>query len=50
METITVVQARNLIETTKDIARFLTEDDYNKVMSVYENACDRFLAECKVRE
>ena len=40
-ETIDTVKQRDLLETTRNIGRFLTEEEYNVIMIVYKRVIDR---------
>ena len=40
-ETIDIVKQRDLLETTQNIGRFLTEEEYNVIMIVYKKVIDR---------
>ena len=40
-ETIDTVKQRDLLETTRNIARFLTEEEFNEIMIVYKKVIDR---------
>ena len=40
-ETIDIVKQRDLLETTRNIGRFLTEEEYNVIMIVYKRVIDR---------
>ena len=40
-ETIDTVKQRFLIETTRNIGRLLTEEEYNEIMTVYKKVLDR---------
>ena len=41
--TIDTVKQRDLIETTRNIARFLTVKEFNEIMMVYKKVIDRQL-------
>ena len=40
-ETIDIVKQRDLIETTRNIGRLLTEEEFNKIMMIYKKVIDR---------
>ena len=40
-ETIDSVKHRDLIETTRNLGRFLTEVEFNEIMTVYKKVIDR---------
>ena len=40
-ETIDIVKQRDLIETTRNIGRLLTEEEFNEIMTVYKKVIDR---------
>ena len=40
-ETIDTVKQRDLLETTRNIGRFLTEEEYKAIMIVYKRVIDR---------
>ena len=40
-ETLDTVKQRDLIETTKNIGRYLTEEEFNVIMIVYKRVIDR---------
>ena len=40
-ETIDVVKQRDLLETTRNIVRLLTEEEFNEIMIVYKKVIDR---------
>ena len=40
-ETIDTVKQRDLLETTRNIGRFLTEEEFNVIMIVYKRVIDR---------
>ena len=40
-ETIDTVKLRNLLETTRNIGRLLTEEEFNAIMIVYKKVIDR---------
>ena len=42
-KTIDTVKQRDLIETTRNLARFLTEEEFNEIMMVYKKVIDRQL-------
>ena len=41
-ETIDTVKQRDLLETTRNIARLLTEQEFNELMMIYKKVIDRF--------
>ena len=40
-ETIDTVKQRDLLETTRNIVRLLTEEDFNEIMMIYKKVIDR---------
>ena len=40
-ETIDTVKQRDLLETTRNIVRLLTEEEFNEIMIVYKKVIDR---------
>ena len=44
-ETIDVVKQRDLLETTRNIVRLLTEEEFNEIMIVYKKVIDRLCNE-----
>lgn len=40
-ETIDIVKQRDLLETTRNIARLLTQEEFNEIMMVYKKVIDR---------
>ena len=40
-ETIDIVKLRNLLETTRNIGRLLTEEEFKEIMMVYMKVIDR---------
>ena len=40
-ETIDTVKLRDLLETTRNIGRLLTEEDFKEIMMVYKKVIDR---------
>ena len=40
-ETIDTVKVRDLLETTRNLGRFLTEEEFNEIMMVYKKVIDR---------
>ena len=40
-ETINTINQRDLIETTRNIGRLLTEEEFNEIMIVYKKVIDR---------
>ena len=44
-ETIDIDDLRNLLETTRNIGRLLTEEEFNEIMIVYKKVIDRLLNE-----
>ena len=40
-ETIDIVKLRDLLETTRNIGRLLTEEEFNTIMIVYKKVIDR---------
>ena len=44
-ETIDTVKQRDLLETTRNIGRLLTEEEFNEIMIVYKKVIDRLCNE-----
>ena len=44
-ETIDIVKLRDLLETTRNIVRLLTEEEFNEIMIVYKKVIDRLCNE-----
>ena len=44
-ETIDIVKQRDLLETTRNIGRFLTEEEFKEIMMVYKKVIDRLCNE-----
>ena len=40
-ETIDTVKQRDLIETTRNIGRLLTEEEFNEIIMIYKKVIDR---------
>ena len=40
-ETIDIVKQRDLLETTRNIGRLLTEEEFKEIMMIYKKAIDR---------
>ena len=40
-ETIDTVKLRDLLDTTRNIVRLLTEEEFNEIMIVYKKVIDR---------
>ena len=40
-ETIDIVKQRELLETTRNLGRLLTEEEFNEIMMVYKKVIDR---------
>ena len=40
-ETIDTVKLRDLLETTRNIGRLLTEEEFNEIMMVFKKVIDR---------
>ena len=40
-ETIDIVEQRGLLETTRNLGRLLTEEEFNEIMMVYKKVIDR---------
>ena len=46
-KTISVVEQRNLLEITRDLARLLTKEEFNEIMMIYKRVTDRLLTEAE---
>lgn len=46
-ETIGVKEQRNLIETTRDLSRAMTKEEYFSVMLIYQKVIDRLVNEAE---
>ena len=44
-ETIDTVKQRVLLQTTRNLARLLTEEEFNELMTVYKKVIDRLCNE-----
>ena len=44
-ETIDAVKQRDLIEITRNIGRFLTEEEFNEIIMIYKKVIDRLCNE-----
>ena len=44
-ETIDTVKQRVLIETTRDLGRLITEEEFNEIMMIYKKVIDRLCNE-----
>ena len=44
-ETLDIVKLRDLIETTRNIGRFLTEEEFNEIIMIYKKVIDRLCDE-----
>ena len=44
-ETIDTVKQRVLIETTRDLGRLITEEEFNEIMIIYKKVIDRLCNE-----
>ena len=42
-ETIDIVKLRDLLESTRNLGRFLTEEEFNEIMMIYKKVIDRLL-------
>ena len=40
-ETIETVKQRDLLETTRNLARLLTEEEFNEIIMIYKKVIDR---------
>ena len=40
-ETIDTVKQRDLLETTRNIGRLLSEEEFNEIMMIYKKVIDR---------
>ena len=40
-ETIDIVEQRDLLETTRNLGRLLTEEEFDEIMMVYKKVIDR---------
>ena len=41
-ETIDIVKLRDLLETTRNIGRLLTEKEFNEIIMIYKKVIDRY--------
>ena len=41
-ETIDIVKQRDLLETTRNMARLLTEEEFIEIMMIYKKVIDRY--------
>ena len=44
-ETIDIVKLRDLLETTRNLGRLLSEEEFNEIMMVYKKVIDRLCDE-----
>ena len=44
-ETIDIVKQRVLIETTRDLGRLITEEEFKEIMMIYKKVIDRLCDE-----
>ena len=44
-KTIDIVEQRDLLETTRNLGRLLTEEEFDEIMMVYKKVTDRLLTE-----
>ena len=44
-ETIDTVKQRDLLETTRNLGRLLSEEEFNEIMTVYKKVIDRLCDE-----
>ena len=44
-ETIDIVEQRDLLETTRNLGRLLTEEEFDEIMMVYKKVTDRLWTE-----
>ena len=44
-ETIDIVKQRDLLDTTRNIVRYLTEEEFNKIIMIYKKVIDRICNE-----
>ena len=44
-ETIDTVKQRDLLETTRNLARLLTEEEFNEIVMIYKKVIDRLCNE-----
>ena len=44
-ETIDIVEQRDLLETTRNLGRLLTKEEFDEIMMVYKKVTDRLWAE-----
>ena len=44
-KSINTVKQRVLIETSRDLARLLTEEEFNEIMTIYKKVIDRLCDE-----
>ena len=40
-ETIDIVKQRDLLDTTRNIGRLLTEEEFNEIIMIYKKVIDR---------
>ena len=44
-ETIDIAKLRDLLETTRNIGRLLTEEEFNEIIMIYKKVIDRLCDE-----
>ena len=49
-ETIDIVEQRNLLETTRNLGRLLTEEEFDEIIMVYKKVIDRQWNELEKQE
>lgn len=48
-KTIDIVEQRDLLETTRNLGRLLTEEEFDEIMMVYKKVIDRLWNELEKR-
>ena len=46
-KTIDIVKQRDLLETTRNLGRLLTKEEFNEIMMIYKRVTDRLLTEAE---
>ena len=46
-KTISVVEQRGLLESTRSLGRLLTKEEFNEIMMIYKRVTDRLLTEAE---
>ena len=47
-ETIDIVEQRDLLETTRNLGRLLTKEEFNEIIMIYKKVIDRLWIELEL--